>query len=256
MSMVKVLRFTGRCPIGGCSKAKTKDHMGISYEDAGCEVRRKVYNHVRYSPQHEYKDDPNGDDLVNELLDADVEKWLTQSTQHWTSAEWNEYNSHDRADENEQDEAAAESRGVPEPAGFPSKKARARPSYRPMSYDRSRSRDRRSRSRSRPRTATPETEGASQIIDKLEEQIKRQTQNMLHFTKAASTCISALKVAADMSREAARVFDTQRQAVEEGLKKMIDSFGLEPQRNRRRHHAYELTDRNTAIDLARAVRRK
>ena len=91
------------------------------------------------------------------------------------------------------------------------------------------------------------------LESKLEAQIRRQTENMLHFTKAASSCISALRIAADMSRQAATTFDRERQAMEEGCEAMIDAFGLYPRQLSRSRK--QLEDDSTPYELARHVRR-
>jgi hypothetical protein len=79
---------------------------------------------------------------------------------------------------------------------------------------------------------------------------------MLHFTRAASTCISALKVAADMSRQAANTFEQQRLAMEEGMEEMISAFGLEPEQRRRSgRRQLDASTESMQIDLARQVRR-
>ena len=91
---------------------------------------------------------------------------------------------------------------------------------------------------------------------RLEAQIKRQTMNMLHFTKAASSCIAALTVAADMSRQAANTFEQQRAAMEEGMEEMVAAFGLEPEQRRRSYRRQlDVSDERLQIDLARNVRR-
>ena len=80
--------------------------------------------------------------------------------------------------------------------------------------------------------------------------------NMLHFTKAASSCIAALNVAADMSRQAANTFEQQRAAMEEGMEEMVAAFGLEPEHRRRSNRRkLDVSDDSLQIDLARNVRR-
>ena len=70
----------------------------------------------------------------------------------------------------------------------------------------------------------------AKISSDLEAQNRKQTANMLHFAKAASSCISALKVAAQLSRDAASTFDRERTNMEEKCEEMIAAFGLQPRR--------------------------
>jgi len=238
---VTVRRFVGRCPVGGCSKAGCD--LGKGYDDEGSEARRKVFCHLRYSPQHEGSF--RTDEDVSDLLDTD-DSWLVVTTQEWSQEEYDLYVSENPdAMEAQDDEAAG--KGVPEPAEGPSK-GRGKP-----------------RSKSKPSSGSyaprpprqPRSQGHEPGLERrLEAQIKRQTMNMLHFTKAASSCIAALNVAADMSRQAANTFEQQRAAMEEGMEEMVAAFGLEPEQRRRSYRRQlDVSDERLQIDRARNVRR-
>lgn len=234
---VTVRRFVGRCPLGGCSKAGCD--LGKGYEDGGAEARRKVFCHLRYSPQHEGQF--GTDEEVSDLLDTDS-SWRLETNQQWTQDEFDQFIAENPDAMEAQDDAAA-GQGVPEPAEAPSKgKGKAKSKGKGSSK------------------SSPQARQRSQGHDpglerRLEDQIKRQTRNMLHFTRAASTCISALKVAADMSRQAASTFEHQRLAMEEGMEEMISAFGLEPEQRRPSRRQLEASTEGMQIDLARQVRR-
>ena len=238
---VIVRRFVGRCPVGGCTKAGCD--LGKGYEDGGAEARRKVFCHLRYSPQHEGSF--GTDDEVSDLLDTD-DSWLLETKQEWTQDEFDQFvTENPDAMEAQDDEAAG--KGVPEPAEGPSKgkgKPRSKSKASSGSYGR------------RP-PWQPRSQGHEPGLERrLEAQIKRQTMNMLHFTKAASSCIAALNVAADMSRQAANTFEQQRAAMEEGMEEMVAAFGLEPEQRRRSYRRQlDVSDERLQIDLARNVRR-
>ena len=237
---VTVRRFFGRCPVGGCSKAGCD--LGKGYEDGGAEARRKVFCHLRYSPQHDGHFVT--DDEVSDLLDADG-SWLLETKQDWTQDEFDQFIAENPDAMEAQDDAAA-GQGVPEPAESPSKgKGKARSKGKASSKSHG------------PQARQPRSQGHEPGLERrLEEQIKRQTRNMLHFTRAASSCIAALRVAADMSRQAASTFEQQRSAMEEGMEEMVAAFGLEPeQRRRSSRRQLEASDESLQIDLARQVRR-
>jgi hypothetical protein len=238
--MVTVRRFVGRCPLGGCSKAGCD--LGKGYEDGGAEARRKVFCHLRYSPQHEGHF--GTDEEVSDLLDADG-AWMLETNQQWTQDEFDQFAAENSDAMEAQDDAAA-GQGVPEPSEGPSKgkgKAKSKGKGSGKSHG--------------TQARQPQRQGhASGLESRLEDQIKRQTRNMLHFTRAASTCISALKVAADMSRQAANTFEQQRLAMEEGMEEMISAFGLEPEQRRRSgRRQLDASTESMQIDLARQVRR-
>jgi hypothetical protein len=232
---VTVRRFVGRCPLGGCTKAGCD--LGKGYEDSGAEARRKVFCHLRYSPQHEGHFAT--DEEVSDILDGDG-SWLLETKQQWTQDEFDQFLA-ENPDAMEQDDAAA-GQGVPEPSEGQSKgKGKAKSKGKGSN-------------KHGPQALQPRSQMG--LERRLEEQIKRQTRNMLHFTKAASSCISALKVAADMSRQAANTFEQQRLAMEEGMEEMVAAFGLEPeQRRRSSRRQLEASTDNLQIDLARQVRR-
>ena len=227
-----VQRFVGRCPVGGCSKAG--QDMGKGYDDNGEEARKRVWNHLRYSSFHSKSF--TSDEEVDDLLDNDVEAWLVESTQEWSQAEWDQ---HFREKEPEvgEDDFEEGASAVPEPDGSPRKgKGKGKGKDKGSGKGKGKSK------------AEPD------LTAKLERQIRQQTQNMLHFTRAASTCISALKVAADMCRQASTTFDRQREGMEEGMEEMIAAFGIDPPQRRRRNEL-TLSGGSNQIDLARQVRR-
>ena len=238
---VNVRRFVGRCPVGGCSKAGCD--LGKGYDDEGSEARRKVFCHLRYSPQHE--DRFRTDDDVSDLLDTD-DSWLVVTTQEWTQEEYDLYVS-ENPDAMEAQDDEADGKKVPEPEPEPSNgrvKHRSKSNASSGSYAH------------RPPRG-PRSQGHEHWLErKLEAQIKRQTMNMLHFTKAASSCIAALNVAADMSRQAAKTFEQQREAMEEGMEEMVEAFGLEPEHRRSSNRRkLDVNDERLQIDLARNVLR-
>ena len=235
---VTVRRFVGRCPVGGCTKAGCD--LGKGYEDGGAEARRKVFCHLRYSPQHEGSF--GTDDEVSDLLDTD-DSWLLETNQEWTQDEYDQFVRENPDAMGAQDDEAG-GKGVPEPDEAPSKgKGKPRSKSKPSSGSHA------PRPPRQPRHAPP-------LEMRLEAQIKRQTMNMLHFTKAASSCIAALNVAADMSRQAANTFEQQRAAMEEGMEEMVAAFGLEPEQRRRSYRRQlDVSDERLQIDLARNVRR-
>jgi hypothetical protein len=234
---VVVVRFTGKCPLGNCSKGK--DLLGKGYNDNGKEARRKVWNHVRYSPQHGYVSHEcaaEADDMVSVLLDSDPGAWLVENEQRWTEAEYQQLETEGQPDE--------EAGTVPEPKGRPrsgggggGRSRGAAPKTRAAS------------SSDRPADDTGEALGA-----KLEEQIRRQTKNMLHFTRASACCIQALTVAGSMARDAAKTFDDQRVQLQRGVEEMIDAFGIEPPSKRKKSRHMEITN-VAAIDLVSRVQR-
>lgn len=230
---VEVRRIVGRCPLGGCSRAGCD--LGKGYEDGGRDARKKVFNHLRYSPQHEGQFDC--DEAVFALLDTDEDAWKKVTTQMWSQEEFDQL----MAEHEDQDSDDTASR-VPEPDAAPRAKSKGKGKEGKEGKGKSKGKGR-------------EREGG--LENRLEQQIRKQTENMLHFTRAAGTCISALRVAADMSRQAALTFDTQRAAMEEGMEEMISAFGIDPprQQRRRRHRELELSGSSTQIDLARQVRR-
>ena len=235
---VIVRRFVGRCPVGGCTKAGSD--LGRGYDDDGAEARRKVFCHLRYSPQHAGRF--GTDEEVSDLLDND-DSWLLEANQEWSQDEYDKYVRENPDAMGAQDDEAG-GKGVPEPDEAPSKgKGKPRSKSKPSSGSHA------PRPPRQPRRAPP-------LEMRLEAQIKRQTMNMLHFTKAASSCIAALNVAADMSRQAANTFEQQRAAMEEGMEEMVAAFGLEPEQRRRSYRRQlDVSDERLQIDLARNVRR-
>ena len=233
---VAVVRFSGKCPLGNCSKGN--ELLGKGYNDNGKEARRKVWNHVRYSPQHEYVscDPAEADDMVTVLLDSDPGAWLVENEQRWTEADYQRWEIEEQLDE--------EAGTVPEPKGRPRSGSggggRSKSSAAPKR-----------RAHSSSSRADDTGEGLSA---KLEEQIRRQTNNMLHFTRASATCMQALLVAGNMARDAARTFDDQRVQLQRGVEEMIDAFGIEPPSKRTKSRRMEISDVE-AIDLVRHVQR-
>jgi hypothetical protein len=233
---VTVVRSCGKCPFGNCSKAG--DMLGKGYNDFGAVARRKVWNHVRYSPQHEYvshEPKAEADDMVSTLLDADPGAWLVEDEQQWTETEYQQWLDN-KAQATEEAGAIPEPKGRPRPSGGG---GGGRSSKSPAPKVRA------SSSRS--------DEAGEGLSAKLEEQIRRQTQNMLHFTRASSSCIQALTVAGSMARDAARTFDEQRVQLQRGVEEMIDAFGIEPPAKRKKSRN-EIRDVE-AIDLVRHVQR-
>lgn len=191
-SKIKVKVFKGKCPFGGCETKQGPRKLGKHYEDAA-EIRRRVYNHCKFSSYHTGMFD--NDDALCEQLDGDVEAWLITEEEEWDQNEFDEMMA---SGENEGPQV-----GVPEPVKGGSKgegKSEVKQKGR----------------------------GGGKLEHTLQDQIRRQTQNMMHFTKAASTCISALKLSAQISRDAASAFDRERQNMEEGCEEMIAAFGLQP----------------------------
>ena len=228
-----VRRFVGRCPLGGCSKAG--QDMGRGYEDNGDDARKRVWNHLRYSPAHAKSF--TSDEEVDNILEADVDAWLLASTQEWSQSEFDQ---HFLEPELEEDYVGESSSAVPEPDGSPKGKGKGKGKGKDKGSGKGKGKSK----------AEPD------LNTRLERQIKQQTENMLHFTRSASTCISALKVAADMCRQASTTFDRQREGMEEGMEEMIAAFGIDPPQRRHRQNA-ELTFSSSSnqIDLARQVRR-
>ena len=232
---VAVVRFSGRCPLGNCSKGN--EMLGKGYNDNGKAARRKVWNHVRYSPQHEYVslDPAEADDMVTVLLDSDPGAWLVEDEQRWTEAEYQKWETKGQPDE--------EAGTIPEPKGTP------RSGGGGGGRSKSAAPKKRAQSSSSRADDTGEALGA-----KLEEQIRRQTTNMLHFTRASATCMQALAVAGSMARDAARTFDEQRVQLQRGVEEMIDAFGIEPPAKRTKSRRMEISDVEP-IDLVRRVQR-
>ena len=231
-----VRRFVGRCPLGGCSKAG--QDMGRGYEDNGDDARKRVWNHLRYSPAH--MKSFTSDEEVDDLLDSDVDAWLLASTQEWLQSEFDQHFLVEAEPELEEDYVEESASAVPEPDGSPKGKGKGKGKGKDKGSGKGKGKSK----------AEPD------LTTRLERQIRQQTQNMLHFTRAASTCISALKVAADMCRQASTTFDRQREGMEEGMEEMIAAFGIDPPQRRHRQNA-ELTFSSSSnqIDLARQVRR-
>ena len=235
---VKVKVFKGKCPLGGCGCERKQVILGKGYEDQGAEARRKVWNHLRYSTAHQYAADTAEEASIavdNLMLDED--SWLVISEQTWTLDEWERFLEDQElaAAEEEQEERPKHS-GVAEPPGHPPP----------------------GRTTAAKSKATRAASSRDNLSDRLQDQIKRQTKNMLFFTKAASTCISALQVASNMSQEAARVFQQQKQQMEDGMEEMIDAFGLDRSdlntRDKRRRSLRDST--STSVTLAQDVRRR
>lgn len=227
---MEVRRFVGRCPIGGCSKEG--QDLGKGYEDAGAEARKRVWNHLRWSPQHEGRFD--SDEAVDDFMDADDDAWLRISTQLWDMEEFDQLMANqDMADDPES--------AVPEPAGAPS----ARPKSKPKGKGKGQEQGQRG----------GKGKGKS-LQDRLDYQIRKQTENMYHFSKAAGVCIAALRVASNMCEQAAKTFDKQREAMEEGMEEMIEAFGIDPPRRLRQQHVeLSIGSSSSQIDLAKQVRR-
>ena len=82
----EVRRYVGRCPVGGCTKEGCD--MGKGYEDGGAEARKRVWNHLRWSPQH--NGEFGSDEAVDDLLDSNEDAWLKVSTQQWDQNEFDQ----------------------------------------------------------------------------------------------------------------------------------------------------------------------
>ena len=236
---VKVKRFTGKCPLGGCGCERKQVILGKGYEDQGAEARRKVWNHLRYSTAHQYSADTAEEaSMAVDNLMLDEDSWLVVSEQTWTLEEWERFlEDQELAAAEEEQEERPKQGGVAEPPGHPPP-----------------SRGTAAKSKATGRAGS----SRDHLSDRLQDQIKRQTKNMLFFTKAASTCISALQVASNMSQEAARVFQQQKQQMEDGMEEMIDAFGLDRSdlntRDKRRRSLRDST--STSVTLAQDVRRR
>ena len=189
---VEVRRYVGRCPIGGCTKTQPGS-LGKGYEDNGAEARKKVWNHIRWSPAHE-NFGLTTDEAVDEYMDQHVDDWLHVSTQMWKEDEFDQMMAERLADGDEPDNS------VPEPAGRPRPKAKGKGKGKSWRGGGNRS-----------------------LEDDLRSQIQKQTANMYHFSKAATTCIAALKLASEMCHSASKTFNAQREAMEEGMEEMIDA---------------------------------
>ena len=229
--MVQVKRFVGRCPVGGCSKEGCD--MGKGYEDGGADARKKVWNHLRWSPQHGGQFP--SDEEVDDLLDADEDAWLKVSTQEWNQEDFDQLMAERDGQDNSDEQA---SRSVPEPDGTPKSKGKGKQGKEGKGGK-----------------GKSKGKGSPNLENRLESQIRKQTENMLHFSRAAGTCISALRVASDMCSQAATTFDKQREAMEEGMEEMIVAFGIDPPRRQRRQNLELGSGASTNIDLAKRVRR-
>ena len=224
---VVVRRFVGRCPIGGCSREGCD--LGKGYEDGGADARKKVWNHLRYSSSHEGVF--GADEEVSEYLDREEEHWLKISEQIWQQEEFDQYIA----------ETAEPQPDIPEPEGAP-------PMVKPKSKGKGKDKAK----------GEGKGKGKDKDLSKLLEwQLKKQTENMYYFSRAAGTCISALKVASEMCRQAADTFDRQKNGMEEGMEAMIEAFGIDPPKTRRgRGSLSELSSGSSAnLSLAREVRR-
>jgi hypothetical protein len=206
--------------------------MGKGYEDNGAEARKKVWNHLRYSPKHEDMGFDT-DEAVDDFLEMNEANWLQISTQLWNQEDF------DQLMADLEGEAQEPDNSVPEPAGKPS----ARPKTKGKGKGKWQEQGKRG--------------GNKSIDDELRSQIQKQTANMYHFSKAATTCIAALRVAAEMCDQASKTFSAQKEAMEEGMEAMIDAFGIDPPRRSRNKMIPELSGggSSTQIDLARQVRR-
>lgn len=193
-NMINVKCFKGVCPIGNCgAQGRGARKMGKSYEDME-EIRRKVFNHVKFSSYHQgvYSSD---EDIID-FLDSNVADWCIEENEEWDQDEFDQVMQTQDAEKGGQ-------KGAAEPEA--EKGAGGSADWR-----------------------GGKGKGKSSLEQSLQAQIKKQTANMLHFTKAASTCISALRVAAQISRDAASSFDRERTNLEEGCEEMISAFGLAP----------------------------
>lgn len=222
-NMINVKCFKGVCPIGNCgAQGRGARKMGKSYEDME-EIRRKVFNHVKFSSYHQgvYSSD---EDIIS-FLDSNVADWCIEENEEWDQDEFDQVMQTQDAEKGGQKEAEPEAeKGAGGSADWRGGKCK----------------------------------GKSSLEQSLQAQIKKQTANMLHFTKAASTCISALRVAAQISRDAASSFDRERTNLEEGCEEMISAFGLAPRSwsssAGSRHHVQSIE--GETYQLASAVRGK
>ena len=197
---VIITKFTGVCPLGCMEKGSNKARiLGKSYERIDG-ARKFVFNHLAWSPKHEDQSFHHSPDGVKQYMAENEDLWCIQEDQTWTQRQFDEW---------KQEHSAP----VPqEPAGPPPGKAAA-----PGKGQKGKSQKGKGKG------------AAADLEATLKSQIDSQTRNMMHFVKAASTCISALKLASTISQEAMQCFDRERQNMEEGCEQMISAFGLAPE---------------------------
>ena len=173
----------------GSSTKKRCLGMPKKIYDGEEEVRRRVENHLRYSPKHS-AEFQNDDEAVNKILIEAVEEYMTQTVEEWDEDEW--FQEHGGGDD-----AAA--------PGTSSSKGAGRGS------------------------AGSAHGGPRGLQRDLAAQIATQTANMLHFSRAASMVLNTLRTAHEVSMQAANSFQRQLEDMEEGCENMIQAFGISPQ---------------------------
>ena len=183
----------GKCPLGAdCqNEAFLKKHgprkLGKSYHGPD-EIRRRVFNHVRFSSHHLSTFDK--DEAIMEYMDANEADWLIVDKETWKKSEWDQFLlEEDAVSRQEDDEADVRDAGA---------------EYEPPSSSKGKGK------------VKGKGKGKHDMTAVLAGQIARQTQNMMMFMKASTTCISALKIAADISRDAAATFEREKLNLEEG----------------------------------------
>ena len=179
----------GKCPLGDdCQneaflKKNGPRKLGKSYHGPD-EIRRRVFNHLRFSSHHLNTFDKDED--IMEYMETNEADWLMRDTETWRQSEWDQFQAEQEAANREGDEAA-DARDAAADSEPPQPKGKGK-----------------GKDKGKDMTAV------------LAAQIARQTQNMMMFMKASTTCISALKIAADISRDAAATFEREKLNLEEG----------------------------------------
>lgn len=186
MPQVVVRTYQPICPLGG---ACLRDHETVKklgkkiYNDdvaeALVEVKRRVKNHLLFSPKH-IADIGHSEPEADRYLDADEETYCKVCDEKWDQKEY----------ENWQAEEASAKEAPPAARGGGRR-------------------------------------GGGDISTQLAQQIAQQTRNMLQFSKAAHVVLNSISTAYRVSTEAARSFQAQLEAMEDGCEDMISAFGLQ-----------------------------
>ena len=192
--------YRGKCPVGGCANKHGERKLGKGYSTE--EPRRRVFNHLMWSPHHANYFESEQD--CNEFMDQNVESWCEVTHEEWDADEFQQWQ-----EENREVDAAAMADAADDGKGADNGATTG--ANRGADKGKCKSKDK-----------------AGGIARNLEAAIQQQTKNMMHFTRAVGNCINALKLASQISKDAAACFDRERANLEDGAEEMISAFGLAP----------------------------
>ena len=200
-SKITVDVYKGRCPLGGCANKQGERKLGRGYSPE--EPRRRVFNHLMWSPRHEHYF--VSEQECKDFMDSNFEGWCEVSTEEWDQEAFDQW----QEEHGEVDEAAMAAAVDDDDKG--TDKGGGKGANKGADKGKGTSKGK-----------------AGDIARNLEAAIHQQTKNMMHFTKAVSNCINALKLASQNSKDAAACFDRERANLEDGAEEMISAFGLAP----------------------------